>query len=68
MTKNNTKVILAPLGCYEKDFVREVLKAYYLGLSTVQISVYMEITCEEIDHVIDLYLPIVETMGALEWK
>lgn len=66
MKKQND--ILAPLGCYEKDFVKEILKAYRKGLSIEQIAVYMDITPNEVDHVLDLYLPIEEAMGSLSYE
>lgn len=65
--KKKRSDVLAPLGCYEKAFVKEVFRAYYMELTTYQIAVYMGISINEVDHIIDLYLPIIEAMGSLEY-
>ena len=59
---------LAPLGFYRLDYVKEVLRLYYEGLNIRQIAVYFECSVENINHIIDLYLPIVELTGKLTYE
>jgi hypothetical protein len=65
--KKKKKPVLAPLGMYEKSFVTEVLRAHHNGLSIEEIAVYLDILPEEVNHVLDLYIPIVEAMGSLTY-
>lgn len=62
------KSVMAPLGLYDKSFVDEILKAQARGLSIEEISAYMTMSLAEVEHVLDLYIPIAEAMGSIGYE
>ena len=58
----------APMGCYDKQFVMDLLILYSEGFSMEELSVYFEMDQAELDYIIEMYLPLALRTGDIVYK